>query len=124
MVERHEQLAAIDIEPLAVIKPNRGLRGQGVNLIRTALLRQWTPQQLAQSPSNMQGMVVQQYIDIGANPTSDLVMTVLGEVIYFIKSIAHANVDTQDPPEDRLRARAGRRHSQGCPHPRTLRVGA
>lgn len=92
LVERHEQLADVRIEPVAVIKPNRGLRGARVNLIRTDLLRQWTPEQLAQSPSNREGMVVQQFIDIGANLTSYRVMTVLGEVIYCIKSVANADV--------------------------------
>jgi hypothetical protein len=92
LVERHDQLAAVDFEPVAVIKPNYGLRGRGVNLIRTALLKQWTAEQLTQSPSFKQGMLVQDFVDTGTNPTSYRVMTVLGEPIYCIKSVAQANM--------------------------------
>ena len=93
LVNTAGQLKEVDIEPLAVIKPNRGLRGRGVNLIRTSLLKQWTREQFGRSESNKHGMVVQQYVDMGPNPTSYRVMTVLGEVIYCIKSIASRRVD-------------------------------
>jgi predicted ATP-grasp superfamily ATP-dependent carboligase len=93
LVEGVEQLRNIELEPLVVIKPNRGLRGRGVNLIRTALLKNWTQEQLERSPSNRSGMVVQQYVNMGSHPISYRVMTVLGEVIYCIKSVANTNIE-------------------------------
>lgn len=93
LVNRAEQLQTIDTGPLAVIKPNVGLRGKGVNLIQSDILRRWTADQLARSASNNQGMIVQQYVNTGAQPISYRVMTVLGDVIYCIKSTADSRLD-------------------------------
>lgn len=93
LVNRAEQLQTIDIEPLAVIKPNLGLRGKGVKLIHSDILRRWNADQFGRSNSNNQGMIVQQYVNTGDQPISYRVMTVLGEAIYCIKSTANSRLD-------------------------------
>lgn len=93
LVSKVEQLKSIDIGPLAVIKPNVGLRGKGVNLIHSDILRRWTADQLSRSTSNNHGMIVQQYVNTGVQPMSYRVMTVLGEVTYCIKSTANSRID-------------------------------
>lgn len=93
LIENVDELEHVGDEPTVVIKPNRGLRGRGVNLIKTSILKLWTKEEFDRSSSNNRGMLAQQYIEMGGQPTSYRVMTVLGDVIYCIKSTANNAID-------------------------------
>lgn len=89
LIDRFDDLVSVDIQPRVVIKPQRGFQGKGVKLIETSVLKSWSREQFEQSSSNDQGMIIQQYIDVGPTAISYRVMTVLGEVIYCNKSTAN-----------------------------------
>lgn len=87
-----EEIAKIEMNDFVVVKPNRGLRGRGVNAIRMSWLKRWSREDFERSASNNQGMMIQRFINVGPRPTSYRVMTVLGEAVYCLKSISNSNV--------------------------------
>lgn len=75
--------------PFTVIKPNRGLLGRGISLMRTRDVR-WTDTSILpkDNPRHGQDLLAQRYVDTGPFPTSYRVFTVLGRPIYCMRSTA------------------------------------
>jgi len=75
--------------PFTVIKPNRGLRGRGVRVMRTRDVR-WTDTSILPMDDPRHGLelLAQRYVDTGPFPTCYRVFTVLGRPIYCMSSTA------------------------------------
>lgn len=85
---------APDWSSAVVVKPNQGMRGTDVRLFRTRCLPDLKPQ--GNDPGGpSREWLVQEWIDTGPYPSSYRIMTVLGQVIYCIKSVATAKVDSR-----------------------------
>jgi hypothetical protein len=95
LVTKDLRLDAAQWGPFTVIKPNRGLRGQGIGLIRTRDVG-WTDTTLLpkKDPRHRQELLAQRFIDTGPDMTCYRVFTVLGRAIYCMKS---ATIDAQAP---------------------------
>lgn len=110
-------LAEADWGPFTVLKPDRGMRGQGVGLVRTRDVR-WTDPMLLppQDPRYGQEMVAQRFVDTGLRLQCYRVMTVLGEAAYALLSRA------KEPraPLSSLAARGGEMPISANGAPRTI----
>ena len=75
--------------PFTVIKPNRGLLGRGIRLMRTRHVR-WTDTSILPKDDPRHGLelLAQRYVDTGRFPTCYRVFTVLGRPIYCMSSTA------------------------------------
>lgn len=99
--------------PLCIVKPNSGMQGKDVRLVRVDKLEHclagWPP---AEAP----GLVVQEWINTGVHPSSYRVMTVLGEAIYCVKSTATATLPTPErlPDEGVLASSNGQDRELRC----------
>ena len=75
--------------PFTVIKPNRGMRGQGVSLVRTRDVRWIDTHRLPKSdPRHGDELLAQRFVDTGPNFLCYRVFTVLGRPIYCMTSTA------------------------------------
>ena len=75
--------------PFTVIKPNRGMKGRGVQLLRTKNVRFFDATKLVKDdPRHGHEFVAQRFIDTGPHVTCHRVMTLLGRPIYAATSIA------------------------------------
>jgi len=98
---------------LCIVKPNRGMQGKDVRLVRTGRLDHY----LASLPlPDRADTVVQEWIDTGAHASSYRVMTVLGEAIYCVKSTAAASLPSPDnvPDEGVLASSNGQQRELRC----------
>jgi hypothetical protein len=107
---RPEKLA---IGPLCIVKPNSGMQGKDVRLVRVDKLEKCLA---AWAPDEASGLVVQEWIDTGAHAASYRVLTVLGEAIYCIKSTATATLPRpeQVPDEGVLASSNGQSREIRC----------
>lgn len=82
-------LAEAEWGPFTVLKPDRGMRGRGVSLVRTRDVR-WTDPMLRppDDPRYGQDIVAQRFVDTGARPQCFRVTTVLGEAVFALLSRA------------------------------------
>lgn len=84
--------------PFTVVKPEAGYRGRGVALKRTRFVRWFDTYRLPESdPRRGQSLLAQRYIHTGARPTCYRVMTVLGRIIYAMRSTASEDLPRFDP---------------------------
>lgn len=75
--------------PFVVLKPNLGRQGLGVRMVRTRDARWTDPLSWPKDdPRHGHDALAQQYVDTGAYPSCFRVFSVLGKVIYSIKSTA------------------------------------
>lgn len=75
--------------PFSVLKPDRGELGQGVRLVRTRDVRWVDPSSWPKGdPRYGKQIIAQRFIDTGLHATSYRVMTVLGEAVSAVVSIA------------------------------------
>ena len=95
LITKGLKLDAAQWGPFTVIKPNRGLRGQGVGLIRTRDVG-WSDTTLLpkKDPRHGQELLAQSFIDTGPNMTCYRVFMVLGRPIYCARSVT---VEAQAP---------------------------
>lgn len=84
--------------PFTVIKPDVGYRGRGVALKRTRFVR-WTDTSRLPEDDPRRGrlMLAQRYIHTGSRTCCYRVMTVLGRIIYAMRSLASADAPRLDP---------------------------
>lgn len=75
--------------PFTVVKPNRGLLGRGIRLVRSRDVR-WIDTSILplNDPRHGLELLAQRYVDTGPFPTSYRVFTVLGRPIYCMSSTA------------------------------------
>jgi glutathione synthase/RimK-type ligase-like ATP-grasp enzyme len=95
LITKELRLDAAQWGPFTVIKPNRGLRGQGVGLIRTRDVC-WSDTALLpkKDPRHSQELLAQRFIDTGPNLACYRVFMVLGRPIY---CMASTTVDERAP---------------------------
>jgi hypothetical protein len=79
-----------------VVKPNSGMQGKDVNLVKVSDLKPYLENCLQSSRGDM---LAQEFINTGPYPTSYRVFTVLGKAVYCVKSSARVE---QVIPEDNL----------------------
>jgi len=103
----------LTIGPLCIVKPNSGMQGKDVRLVRVDKLETCLA---AWAPGDPSGLVVQEWIDTGAHAASYRVMTVLGEAIYSVKSTATARLPTpeQVPDEGVMASSNGQERELRC----------
>jgi hypothetical protein len=69
--------------PFTVIKPNVGMQGKGVRLVRTREVRWVDPRSLPRDdPRYGVPLLAQRFVDSGAHTTHNRVLTVLGRPVY------------------------------------------
>lgn len=80
--------------PFTVVKPNRGMRGRGIRLMRTRDVR-WTDTSALpiDDPRSGLELLAQRYVDTGPFPTCYRIFMVLGRPIYCMSSTA-----LEEPP--------------------------
>jgi hypothetical protein len=88
LVQKFEDIKSVDMGDEFIIKPLKGLQGRGVNLITRQNFKNWSEFDFITSKSNNGGIIVQQFLDTGENPYKYRAFTVLGKVIYCIRSEA------------------------------------
>jgi hypothetical protein len=103
----------LGLGPLCIVKPNGGMKGKDVRLVRVDKLQKCLA---GWAPGKASGLIVQEWIDTGAHAASYRVMTVLGEVIYCIKSTAKATLPRpeQVPDEGVLASSNGQNREIRC----------
>lgn len=89
LITPETRLDEVEWGPFTVIKPNRGIRGRGVRLVRTRDVR-WTDTTALpkEDPRHGQQLLAQRFVDTGPHVTCNRVMTVLGRPIYCMNSRA------------------------------------
>lgn len=84
--------------PFTVVKPDVGYRGRGVALRRTRFVRWSDTSRLPEDdPRRGRLLLAQRYIHTGARTCCYRVMTVLGRIIYAMRSLAEADAPRLDP---------------------------
>jgi hypothetical protein len=83
LISQIDDINRVCFEPYVVVKPNRGMQGKDVSLVLTNRLKEFL---LIRPDLLKNGVLVQEWINTGANPSSYRVMTVLGEPVYCVKS--------------------------------------
>lgn len=88
-ITRETKLDEAQWGPFAVVKPNHGVRGRGISLVRTRDVR-WIDTSLLpkDDPCHGQQLLAQRYVDPGPFALCYRVMTVLGRPIYCMTSRA------------------------------------
>lgn len=89
LITPETRLDEVEWGPFTVIKPNRGMRGRGIRLVRTRDIR-WTDTTALpkDNPHHGQQLLAQRFVDTGPFVTCYRVMTVLGRPIYCVASTA------------------------------------
>lgn len=89
LITPETRLDEVEWGPFTVIKPNRGIPGRGVQLVRTRNVR-WTDTAVLSkdNPHHRQQLLAQRFVGTGPFITSYRVMTVLGKPIYCVTSKA------------------------------------